>query len=77
MAKQVIVPDLTGSTLFDATAKLQAATLVVGRKIYQEDAEKPRYGSEPVRFAQDAREERNCGRYRAREASGVGRGSLT
>src|SRR5271170_6453501 len=39
-AKQATVPDLTGSTIFDATAKLQAATLAVGRKIYQEDAEK-------------------------------------
>lgn len=38
--KQPAVPDLTGSTLFDATAKLEAATLVVGRKIYQADAEK-------------------------------------
>jgi beta-lactam-binding protein with PASTA domain len=38
--KKPAVPDLTGSTIFDATAKLQAATLVVGRKIYQGGAEK-------------------------------------
>jgi hypothetical protein len=39
--RQATVPDLTGSTLSDATTKLETATLVVGRKTYQDDAEKP------------------------------------
>jgi beta-lactam-binding protein with PASTA domain len=39
--KQPLVPDLVGSTLSDATSKLEAAKLVIGSKNYQEDAEKP------------------------------------
>lgn len=39
--KQPTVPDLTGATLSDATAKLEGASLAVGNKTYQEDAAKP------------------------------------
>ena len=38
--RQPTVPDLTGTTLSDAAAKLEAATLVVGRTTYQQDTEK-------------------------------------
>jgi len=38
--KQTTVPDLTGSTLSDATAKLEGATLVVGRTMYNPSTEK-------------------------------------
>jgi len=38
--KQVTVPDLSGNTLSDATAKLQALNLAVGQKIGKEDPTK-------------------------------------
>ena len=38
--RQPTVPDLTGSTLSDAASKLEAASLVMGSKTYQQDAEK-------------------------------------
>ena len=38
--KQISVPDLSGSTLADATAKLQALNLAVGQKTLREDSTK-------------------------------------